>query len=591
MTDEVSFNVIGACVSRNIFNINDGGVKYKVNGYLMNYNPALIFQKMDEGLDVPDDELINLDPIHFSHPFTRRMMHLFFKGDACQYLLENKADWVILDNYYSDLPIYEWKLPSGAKVLSQSNYSKFQSDLARRTNNAKLKQCKVNFREARLNFGNYCKELADFLKNNWGENVILLNAKYADFRLFDDEVLLNDYYSQKPDNCDDSLSCRYKFVTELKKHINCYVIDIPFDAISDDGESPVHYLNFCQEYLKKRVDNIVLNHSDPGKMMSVRESLDIEYGSMAANLITERKVSITEQREFANSIFDNKSGTFKDAIKISKQLIDKGDAYSYGILARAYIEGKGVKRDYAKAAELLRKASPFNAKWKLALSDILWRIGTEDSYAEAFGILHSLAMDGNPIAMQRTGIAYELGRGTEENLDKAVQFLTDAIDNGNRFARINLYDTYLKQGIKDPEKLLQTIDPLVSEENPSALLRVSRLYKDGTIVPRDLDKSANYMRKVVKRNIRYSNELSGILFRIGTEESYKEMVAVSRKFADAGNGAAMRTLGLAYRDGKGVPRDIGMSIMWYKKAVEKKAPFAKEELEKLEDSIKNSNTA
>ena len=74
------------------------------------------------------------------------------------------------------------------------------------------------------------------------------------------------------------------------------------------------------------------------------------------------------------------------------------------------------------------------------------------------------------------------------------------------------------------------------------------------------------MRKAVYDNHNWSNELFDILWKIGTPESFAEMIAVASGFAEEGNAGAMARLGRAYREGKGVPKDLDKAAELIKKS-------------------------
>ncbi|MCB5279965.1 MAG: sel1 repeat family protein, partial [Candidatus Cloacimonetes bacterium] len=108
---------------------------------------------------------------------------------------------------------------------------------------------------------------------------------------------------------------------------------------------------------------------------------------------------------------------------------------------------------------------------------------------------------------------------------------------------------------------------------------LGRAYRDGKGVKRDLDKAAEWMRKAADKNVGWAkNELFDILWRIDTPESMEEMISVATANAEAGEGGAMGRLGRAYRDGKGVKRDLDKAAEWMRKAADKNVGWAKNEL-------------
>jgi TPR repeat protein len=111
---------------------------------------------------------------------------------------------------------------------------------------------------------------------------------------------------------------------------------------------------------------------------------------------------------------------------------------------------------------------------------------------------------------------------------------------------------------------------------------LGRAYRDGKGVEKNLDIAADWMRKASAINIGWTkNELFDILWKIDTPDSRKEMIAVATAFADSGNGEAMGRLGRAYRDGKGVEKDLDIAADWMRKASAKNIGWVKVELSNL----------
>ena len=109
--------------------------------------------------------------------------------------------------------------------------------------------------------------------------------------------------------------------------------------------------------------------------------------------------------------------------------------------------------------------------------------------------------------------------------------------------------------------------------------RFGLAYRDGKGVGKDLNEAAKWMRGAASRNIKsakWTNELFDVLWRIGTPESMREMIESVTKFASTGDAGAMGRLGRAYRDGKGVGKDLGKAAEWIRKAAGKSANWEKE---------------
>ena len=98
---------------------------------------------------------------------------------------------------------------------------------------------------------------------------------------------------------------------------------------------------------------------------------------------------------------------------------------------------------------------------------------------------------------------------------------------------------------------------------------LGRMYRHGLYVGKDLFKAAEYTREAVMKNVGWAtNELFDILWEINTPESLKEMIALGTHYANRFDAGAMGRLGRAYREGRGVSKDLSQAKYWMKKASE-----------------------
>jgi hypothetical protein len=93
-------NIIGCCLSRNIFNVNSGK-KYKVEGYIQGLNPFLLFNETPHKYHIDDADASLLKHPDLDHPYNVRMLKTLLNGGAWKQLIERKGDWIILDTYYA----------------------------------------------------------------------------------------------------------------------------------------------------------------------------------------------------------------------------------------------------------------------------------------------------------------------------------------------------------------------------------------------------------------------------------------------------------------------------------------------------------
>ncbi len=178
------------------------------------------------------------------------------------------------------------------------------------------------------------------------------------------------------------------------------------------------------------------------------------------------------------------------------------------------------------------------------------------------------------------GRAYRDGTYIHQDLLKACYFINSAYCGGISWACPELFDILLKVDTKDSIEMAVSLAIETAESgNGQMQLRLARLYAKGKGVQCDLYLAAKWMRMGVEQGLGWAkNELFDILWRINTPESAKEMISVASDFAKQGDGGAMGRLGRAYRDGKGVERNLSMAADWMRKAKDKNVPWAEWEL-------------
>lgn len=122
-----------------------------------------------------------------------------------------------------------------------------------------------------------------------------------------------------------------------------------------------------------------------------------------------------------------------------RPLIKKNDTEAIRRMVNAYDSGRGVKKDYKKAVELLAVPLDKGASWAPnKLFDLAWKFKREEDYAKAVEAVRPLAESGNGYAMGRLARAYRYGRGVEKDLDEARRWYAGASKKGIAWARKEL---------------------------------------------------------------------------------------------------------------------------------------------------------
>lgn len=554
----ITFNVLGACVSRNIFNVQLGN-NYKVQGYVFLHNPLLIFQIPKHKVILSDDEL-NVPCTELVHPFYRQMFKSMIQGNAKNLLLERKGDWIILDTFYEHFPVIEIKFPNDEIIYQETTHLNYFEEIRKRSSDSLFKNSKISIYDARINIHYYIDELANFLDTNWHGHIILLNpvpAQYSEASKLLVPTGWSDFVKRYPD---DAISCNNEFIKELRKRIDCFYIDIPFPIALSDNIASVHYEDIYKEYQKKRLDNIINNYSNPGLMMKNRDNLDIEY------------------YEKINEYFNSKLTDKQSLIEYSENLAANLDGNSALFLGRLYRDGDGVKKNL-KLASIYLKMAAFQ-RCVGAITDYLYvldEIGTSESYKELFAASEFYSKHGNVNAMLFLARAYRDGNAVKKNVSLMVEWYEKAISHGISYAIAELLKSLWDFGTPEASKaLFEVASKYADAGNNYAMAFLGREYFFGRYVSRNLERSADCYRKAVYGGIPWADiELFEVLWKINRKETDSEMfIEIKNKAEKSKDGRAIGLLGKCYHYGRGTKKDLQLAARYTRMAFEKNVKWA-----------------
>lgn len=129
------------------------------------------------------------------------------------------------------------------------------------------------------------------------------------------------------------------------------------------------------------------------------------------------------------------------------------------------------------------------------------------------------------------------------------------LDNSLRSDLINTMWMAHDDGID--QEMISLIQLMVSESNPIGYGWMGRAYRDGRAVKADLSEASKWMFKCADANIHWAKwEYFEILWKMNTPESLKAMIEYAQSESDKGNMELRARLARAYRDGKGVDKDL-----------------------------------
>ncbi|HEY6170300.1 MAG TPA: tetratricopeptide repeat protein [Verrucomicrobiae bacterium] len=99
-----------------------------------------------------------------------------------------------------------------------------------------------------------------------------------------------------------------------------------------------------------------------------------------------------------------------------------------------------------------------------------------------------------------------------------------------------------------------------------ALTRLGRAYFDGDGVPKDSFKAFEHYRQAAEKGVAEAQNAMGFFHHYGgggAKHDDVESLRWYRKAADQGYPGAQFNLGMIYKDGTGVPKDLAESFKWF----------------------------
>lgn len=542
-----SINIFGSCVSREPFN-HAGPHVYNLKEYVHKVSPLFIHK-------TGENQWITESEVDLPHNFVKRSICTLLNGTARERLLGNKGEWIIVDTFYFISELFEitTRDESGAVIdryILQLPHECIDEVTRIVNSNEKYRGSSIRRIDASPNYSKIVPEFADFLKN-WNSNVIVISAS-------------NEYYQQTGEgfvvNANIIEKNRKQFIAleHLIKSIDCWVIPVPLNTYSID-DSPVHYDVEVEKYVEQMIHSIVSGALDWKKMTKSWAALQrYSYGVMASEF-----TSTAQLLSDTKAILDSKNeARYPAAISLCKEGMTRGHPEFHALMGHINLNGWGVKRNNERALEHFRYAFDNGVPTLSYLIDVLLRINTEASREELSKLISENVNIKDRDALCRIGRLYADGIVSSRDVGKAVSYYRRAIERGNDFARIELFDLMFKTDqSKYASELHNVIEPLVDQGSAIAQLRLARLYRDGVGVGRDPSAACDLFKKAADGGVDSARmEWFRTIWSMNDPKADLQLVPIIQPLADSGNDNALVLLGRAYRDGRGIPQDYDRAI-------------------------------
>lgn len=242
-------------------------------------------------------------------------------------------------------------------------------------------------------------------------------------------------------------------VSAIKSLMNLYIHDHPDDMTDKEGvEAALTCYELLIEILRAKAEHgTAKDKKNLADTLSYDTGVPVEIVSYLPDRMDEatrlyEEISIGKKNgasyvDLAQAY--SREGNEKKAFEYYMTAAEIGYAPAYYNVAKAYLNGDGVKRDFEKAFEWFLKAADSGDTYaKLKLAECYKRgAGCEKDYAAAMALYQQVAgtksMKRGPligVAEYEIGSMYLKGLGVEVNLPKACEYFKRAASHDNRAA-------------------------------------------------------------------------------------------------------------------------------------------------------------
>ncbi|MCQ2069987.1 MAG: SEL1-like repeat protein [archaeon] len=252
--------------------------------------------------------------------------------------------------------------------------------------------------------------------------------------------------------------------------------------------------------------------------------------------------------------------TVESDAKAVDEVFNSSEPEMVARLGRLYQEGRGLPKDLDLARSCFESAKEDGVEWvSQHLIKVLLDIDTSDAVQSAIDCLKELVEEGDKKSMVTLAKLYSEGKQIGKSIPLALELCRCALKD-NKKPSTTLDKMYVgmltKLDTPDADKeLFGYFESVIGFRNEHTL-RLSRMYKDGKGVDRNLEKALVYSRKAVDLGIPGSKmELAKQLLKTDDENRHREAVTLLIELDRMGVVDATDRLARSYFDGKGVGMD------------------------------------
>jgi TPR repeat protein len=191
-------------------------------------------------------------------------------------------------------------------------------------------------------------------------------------------------------------------------------------------------------------------------------------------------------------------------------------------------------------------------------------------------------VQGDLEACRNLGVMYAEGTGVASDLRRATALFGQACNGGNLSA-CNHLALALAEGLgtdKQPQRAAEIYQKACDGGFKLACRNLGLLLRDGRGVPVDLARAELLLDKACKGNVPFACTNAGDLDAMlaakgtGTQARYKQSIGHYKLGCDGGDPTACRQIGIAYLEGRGLPKSPPAAAVWLERACMPDDPVA-----------------
>lgn len=200
-----------------------------------------------------------------------------------------------------------------------------------------------------------------------------------------------------------------------------------------------------------------------------------------------------------------------------------------------------------------------------------WRDAGIVDPAEQAAAFDKQCVAGDLEACRQLATDYLEGKGVSQDLRRATTLFAQAC-YGNNMPACNALALAYSEGIgipKDPQRAIESYQKACDGGYTPACRNLGLVFRDGRGVPADLARAELLLDKACRGGVPFACTNAGDLeamLAVKSPGRMKRAVAHYKHGCDSGDPTACRQLGIAYLEGKGLPRSPTAAAVWLQRA-------------------------